>query len=355
MGKMGKNVVSIRDVARHSGVSIATVSNVLNNRCNVSDALRQKVLQAVQELDYVANPIARSMRSSKTYTVGVIVVDLNCIFFAPLLKGIQNILSKAGYNVITYDSNYDADVEKRYVRMMKNNLVDGLIIAGLSDTKNRNFYAELTKQDSERNFPIINLETDLCDIGIDSVFIDSKEAACTATRHLIELGCRRIMHIRAPQESGAHNLRCMGYRKALNQSGIAYDPALETKGDFSAISGYHAVQSLLRADIPFDGIFAANDQMAVGAVRALLNANIRIPEDVKVVGFDNTFISSIVSPALTTINVPIYKMGTTAARQILDRFQKPGGKAVSIQMDYELIIRRSTMASAQTNWDMIYW
>ena len=144
---LGKNAVSIRDVAKRSGVSIATVSNVLNNRCNVSEELRQRVYQAVEELDYVANPIARSMRSSRTLTVGVMVVDLNCIFFAPLLKGIQNVLSKAGYSVIIYDSNYDGATERKYVQMMRNNLVDGLIIAGMSDTQNKAFYTKLTQED----------------------------------------------------------------------------------------------------------------------------------------------------------------------------------------------------------------
>lgn len=352
---LGKNAISIRDVAKRSGVSIATVSNVLNNRCNVSDALRERVYRAVEELDYVANPIARSMRSSRTFTVGVMVVDLNCIFFAPLLKGIQNVLSKAGYSVITYDSNYDGETEKKYVRMMRNNLVDGLIIAGLSDTQNKAFYTQLTQEDPQRAFPIVSLESDMSDIGIDSVFIDNEEAARTATQHLIELGCRRIVHIRAPQATGSQGLRCTGYRKALAGAGIPYNASLELEGDFSAISGYNGVQTLLRSDIPFDGIFAANDQMAVGAVRALCNAGIRVPEDVKVVGFDNTFISSIVNPALTTINVPIYKMGVAAAKQLLERFQHPGGRAIPIRMDYELKIRRSTMASAQTNWDMVYW
>lgn len=352
---MGKNAVSIRDVAKRSGVSIATVSNVLNNRCNVSEELRQRVYQAVEELDYVANPIARSMRSSRTLTVGVMVVDLNCIFFAPLLKGIQNVLSKAGYSVIIYDSNYDGATERKYVQMMRNNLVDGLIIAGMSDTQNKAFYTKLTQEDPKRSFPIVSLESDLTDIGIDSVFIDNEEAARTATSHLIELGCRRIVHIKAPQGTGSQSLRSTGYRKALHGAGISYEAALELEGDFSAISGYNAVQSLLRADVPFDGIFAANDQMAVGAVRALCNAGVQVPEDVKVVGFDNTFISSIVNPALTTVNVPIYKMGVAAARQLLERFQNPGGKAIPIRMDYELKIRRSTMASAQTNWDMVYW
>ncbi len=352
---MGRNTISIRDVAQRSGVSIATVSNVLNNRCNVSDELRAKVLQAVEDLDYVANPIARSMRNSKTFIIGVIVVDLNCIFFAPMLKGIQNVTSKAGYSIITYDSNYDGELEKRYVRMMKNNLADGLIIAGLSDAENKSFYERIMRTDTGRPFPIVSLENNLCDIGIDSVYIDNEAAALTAASHLIELGCRRILHIKAPRATSSHSLRCMGYRKALSQAGIPYDPSLEVNGDFSAASGYNVVQAMLRTGVSFDGIFAANDQMAVGAIRALCNAKIPVPEKVKIVGFDNTFISSIVNPSLTTINVPIYKMGMAAATQLLERLESPGSNAVSIRMDYELIIRRSTMASAQTNWDMVYW
>lgn len=352
---MGRNTISIRDVAQRSGVSIATVSNVLNNRCNVSDELRAKVLQAAKDLDYVANPIARSMRNSKTFIIGVIVVDLNCIFFAPMLKGIQNVTSKAGYSIITYDSNYDGELEKRYVRMMKNNLADGLIIAGLSDAENKSFYERIMREDTGRPFPIVSLENNLCDIGIDSVYIDNEAAALTAASHLIELGCRRILHIKAPRATSSHSLRCMGYRKALSQAGIPYDPSLEVNGDFSAASGYNVVQAMLRTGVSFDGIFAANDQMAVGAIRALCNAKIPVPEKVKIVGFDNTFISSIVNPSLTTINVPIYKMGMAAATQLLERLESPGSNAVSIRMDYELIIRRSTMASAQTNWDMVYW
>lgn len=352
---MGRNTISIRDVAQRSGVSIATVSNVLNNRCNVSDELRAKVLQAVKDLDYVANPIARSMRNSKTFIIGVIVVDLNCIFFAPMLKGIQNVTSKAGYSIITYDSNYDGELEKRYVRMMKNNLADGLIIAGLSDAENKSFYERIMREDTGRPFPIVSMENNLCDIGIDSVYIDNEAAALTAASHLIELGCRRILHIKAPRATSSHSLRCMGYRKALSQAGIPYDPSLEVNGDFSAASGYNVVQAMLRTGVSFDGIFAANDQMAVGAIRALCNAKIPVPEKVKIVGFDNTFISSIVNPSLTTINVPIYKMGMAAATQLLERLESPGSNAVSIRMDYELIIRRSTMASAQTNWDMVYW
>ncbi len=349
---MARKGVSIRDVAERSGVSIATVSNVLNDRCPVSEELRERVQRAVRELDYVASPIARSMRSSKTFNIGVMVVDLNCIFFAPLLKGIQNVMSKAGYNVIVYDANYNAEKQKAYIRTMKNSLVDGLIYGGLASKQSIDYSVDSS---DNPGFPVVYLEDNMTQSGVDSVFIDNTAAACTATGHLIELGCRRIVHIRAPHTVDADRLRREGYRKALADAGIAPNPALEPEGDYSAISGYNAIQNLLRADIPFDGVFAANDQMAVGALRALHNAGIAVPESVKVVGFDNTFIASIVDPGLTTIKVPIYEMGVNAARQLLDRIRNPKKKPVAIRLDYELIIRRSTMAYARTDWGMVYW
>lgn len=352
---MHDQAATIKDVAKSAGVSIATVSNVLNDRRNVSPELRNRVLKAVEQLGYVANPIARSMRNSRTYTVGILVVDINCIFFAPLLKGAQNVLFGAGYNVNIFDSNYNSESELRFVKKMYNNLADGLILASVADYENLKHYGQLTQSRKERQFPIISIENDLSHMGIDSVFIDMLKGAYTATSHLIELGCKRIVHIKAPTGVTASKVRHLGYRNAHENSGIPCDPALTIQGDFSAISGYNAIQNLLSNGIAFDGVFAANDQMAVGAIRALSNAGKRMPEDVKVVGFDNTFVASIVEPALTTINVPNYEMGAAAARLLLNRLENPGGRPARIQMDYELIIRRTTMASARTNWDMIHW
>lgn len=351
---MKKKTSSIRDVAGLSGVSIATVSNVLNNRCAVSDALRQRVLQAAAELNYTANPIARSMRSHRTMNIGIIVLDFNCIFFAPLLKGVQNVMSKNGYSVITYDSNYDSELEHRYVRTMRNNLVDGIILAGNHNAADRAYYTALFRDDGS-DVPVVCLESDMTDIGIDSILIDNFLAAQTATSHLIETGSRRILHIRAPQVADNSVKRLAGYRSALEMAGIEPDPSLEFFGDFTAISGYNVIQHAIGLGLQFDGVFAANDQMAVGAIRALQNAKLRIPEDVRVVGFDNTFIASIVDPALTTIEVPNYQMGVRAAQQLLARIQNPEKQPVAIHLDYELIIRRSTMLSAQTNWNMEYW
>ncbi len=351
---MAGKVSSIRDVAMRSGTSIATVSNVLNERGNVSEELQARVLKAAQELGYAASPIARSMRNRTTNTICVIVSDINCIFFAPVLKGIQKVLSAAKYNIMFYDSNYDPALERKYITAAKNSWADGLILAGLAHPHHTEFYKNIVISD-QKHFPAISLENDLSASGFDSVLIDGKKAARTATMHLLELGCREIVHIKSPEITGASSERLQGYADALKEYGLPVNPSLVFPGDYSAISGYHIIQALIRANTKFDGVFAANDQMAVGALRALRDAGIEVPQSVKVVGYDNTFIASIVQPALTTISVPAYKMGVAAAKQLLARIDNPTTNPATIHMDYELMIRRSTIASARTGWDLEYW
>ena len=345
---------SIKDVAEKAGTSISTVSNVLNNRRAVGDEIRGKVLSAVQELGYEANHIARSLKNKKSNTIGVIVSDINCIFFAPLLKGIQKVISEAGYSMTIYDSGYSLKREVQYIRSLRNSWADGVIIAGTAVQTHDDEFAHLIDTPRARPMPLVSLEHNMNRFGIDSIFIDNAQSALTATNHLIELGCTRIVHVTGP-DVGHSFQRLEGYREALAKAGLRYEETLVAHGDFSPISGYKKIHALLQSGISFDGVFAANDQMAVGALRALDIAGINVPEQVKVVGFDNTFIASIVNPSLTTISVPNYDMGVHAAKLLLDRIHHPEKKAAAITLDYELIIRRSTMTSARTNWDMSYW
>lgn len=201
--------------------------------------------------------------------------------------------------------------------------------------------------------PIVNVESDLSSIGIDSVFINYREAARQATSHLIELGCRRILHIAG--EGGLCEPRLNGYRDALSENGVEYDERLVCRGTMMPISGYNIMHDILRHAIPVDGVFAAYDQMAVGALRGLLSADINVPDKVKVVGFDNTFISSIIMHSLTTVSVPNYEMGKAAAKLLLERNSASDAPAAAMCMDYELLIRQSSVRTSRTNWDMEYW
>ena len=348
------NRPSIKDVAEHAGTSIGTVSNVLSGKAGVSDTLRAKVMQSVNALGYETNKIARSLKSGKTYSIGMLITDINCIFFPPMIKGVQNVLSKAGYSLSIFDSCHMVNREREAIESMRTNWVDGLILDSVDEDSNI-LQAARQEKGMVRNFPIVSVERDLSAIGLDSVLVDNRAASAVATWHLIETGCRRIAHISCGSNTVLARERFCGYMDALKDAGITFDPALSCKGDFSPVSGYEAVSALVQDGIRFDGVFSDNDQMAVGAMYALKKAGLQIPGDVRVVGFDNTFASSIISPALTTISVPNYVMGVQAAGMLLSRIGASTEKPRAVKLDYELIIRSSTVASAHTKWDMTYW
>lgn len=347
--------ISIKDVARLSGVSIATVSNALNGRRNVSPKVKQHVLEVAEELGYRINPIARNLKRRRSDSVAVIISDINCIFFAPLLKGIERMFSESGYTVTICDVNFDQQRAIDSIRKMRSQWIDGVLLCGMSGAQCCSFLQEYAESGMLKDMPIVNVERDMSSFGIDSVFIDNYAGAYQVTSHLIELGCRRILHIAGQSDSGVCLDRTNGYRDALASHGIALDQAMELQGNMLPVSGCDALSYALGHGIPFDGVFAANDQMAVGALRALKNARISVPETVKLAGFDNTFISSIIEPALTTISVPNYEMGKIAARMLMERISTPDLPLRSVKLEYELIVRRSTMASAKTCWDMAYW
>lgn len=344
---------SIKDVAKHSGTSISTVSNVLNKRRNVSDELVQRVLASVEELGYVVNPMASSLKSRKSGVIGVIISDINCIFFPPMLKGICNVLSAAGYTVSLYDSKQKPDQEIKYIEYLRNTMAEGVILDSVAAGSKASYFEKLIRSDNL--MPIVCVENDMLRFGFDSVMIDNQAGARTAAGHLIEMGCRRIVHITNHNNSLVARDRLEGYWEALKEAGIRRDSALICEGDFSPQSGYEAMSGIIRKGVSFDGVFAANDQMAIGALRALEVAGISVPEDVKIVGYDNTFVSSMVNPSLTTISVPSFQMGTSAAHLLLDRMKQQNSDPRRILLEYELLIRRSTVATAKTSWDMTYW
>ena len=344
---------SIKDVAKRSGTSIATVSNVLNKRCNVSDELTKRVMDAVAELNYSANPTAQNLKTRKSGVIGVIVTDMNCIFFPPMLKGICNILVEKEYTITLYDSRHNPEREVKFIELLKNSWADGIILDSVAANTNPQYFKDY--MDEKEHVPMVCVENDMRSFGVDSVLVDNKAGARTAVTHLAGMGCKRIAHITGNEHAFVTTERLEGYYAALDDHGLERDKALVCKGNFSPQSGYDAIKSLLQSDIEFDGVFAANDQMAIGALHALNIAGKAVPEDVKVVGYDNTFVASIVKPALTTISVPAFQVGTELANLLLDRIKNPEKNVQATMIEYELMIRQSTVASAKTTWNMMYW
>ncbi len=352
---------SIKDVAKRAGVSISTVSNTLNGTRFVSDDLKDKIMDAVKELDYHVNPIARSLKNKVTMTIGVILTNMNRIFIPQMVCGMQEAATNLGYHLMIYNTNDDFEKEKAYVDILTNSRVDGIIVDSVAPLDTVEYYHYLARLFHRGNrIPVVSIERNLEKYGISSVYVDNHMGGYKITEHLIRSGCKKIVHISGTQCSEMVTLRFAGYRQALADNGVALDERLTLTGDFSPLSGYRAIRSLLTNEVAFDGIFADNDQMAIGALKAVIENNLRIPEDVKIAGFDNTVVSSIVAPAVTTVNVPKRRMGEEAVNMLytmllccLEGESKP--KITVKELASSLLIRESTCCGKETNWEMEDW
>jgi DNA-binding LacI/PurR family transcriptional regulator len=248
--------------------------------------------------------------------------------------------------------------------MLAGSRVDGIVLDSVAGFDNRRYFDSLANLASgKKEIPVVSLERNLSKYGIFSVHVDNIEGGRLASRHLLEKGCKNIALITGPAFSDIVKDRVTGYREALEEAGASYDPNRVLQGDYTPLSGYRAAKRLLLDGIPFDGLFACNDQMAVGALKALNENGVRIPEAVKVIGFDNTFVSSLVSPSLTTVNVPKFRIGSTAAQYLIGKLNPDLGDVTepyptlgdSCQVPISITVRGSTEKGKDTGWELEYW
>lgn len=209
---------------------------------------------------------------------------------------------------------------------------------------------------NKKTIPVVSLERRADAFGIDSVVVNNFLGGSMATRHLIDCGCKKIVHITGPLSSCIVQDRLNGYKDEMGKEGLEMNAGNIVEGDYSPLSGYHAMRQILLTGMDMDGIFAANDQMAIGAIKAIRENGLRIPEDIKVAGFDNTFVASLVEPSLTTINVPKYKMGVAAAELLMKRIEKENGNGGElIELPINLVLRQSTDLRGDKSWDLYGW
>ena len=328
------------DVAREAGVSRATVSYVINNRTDgnvrISEETRCRVLEAIEELGYRPNVLARSLRQGQTHTIGMIVPDNTNPFFAEVARGVEDTSFEQGYSVILCNSDGDLDKELLYTNVLAEKRVDGILFvaAGMS--------TEHICALQERRMPVVVVDRDIPDVAVDSVMTANERGGWLATRHLIELGHRHIGCIAGPSDVTPSAERVTGYRQALRETGILVDEALIVKGDFQYESGYQAARQLLSMEDPPTAIFACNDLMAIGTVSAAVRLGRQVPADLSVVGFDDVPLASFANPALTTIVQPKYEIGVVAATMLLERMQDPDRPPHRKMLDTELVVRQST-------------
>jgi LacI family transcriptional regulator len=295
------------------------------------------------ELGYQPNALARSLRRKETYTLGVIVPDSADPFFAEVVRGIEDTSFQRGYTITLCNSDHDLDKELLYTNALREKQVDGILFfsAGGKST-------EHIQKLQERRMPLVVVDRYSLNMELDSVQIDNDWGGWHATRHLVELGHRRIACITGPSDLTLSAERVTGYRRAMEEDGLPADESLIIKGDFQFESGYQAARQLLTIDIPPTAIFACNDLMAVGVVNAAQELDIKVPADLSVIGFDDVRLASFINPPLTTIAQPKYEIGRIATTMLLERINDPDMPPRQRMLDTELVVRRST-APIQTN------
>ena len=326
----------MRDVAERAGVSVTSVSHVINETRPVSDELRRRVLAAMDDLDYQPNRLARSLRRGQTHTIGMIIPDSANPFFAEMARGVEDTSFESGYNVILCNSDGDLNKERLYTNVLIEKRVDGIlfIAAGLSTNGVLDLQAQKT--------PLVVVDRDLPDASVDSVLTDNAQGGWLATRHLIDLGHRRIACITGPSDVTPSAERVIGYRQALAEGDIPIDEALIVRGDFQYESAYRASIRLLQTEDPPTAIFACNDLMAVAVMSAALEQERQVPADLSVVGYDDVRLAAFANPPLTTIAQPKYEMGVVAATMLLERIRAPQAPAQRRVFESSLVKRKST-------------
>jgi len=338
---MPRKKVTSHDVAQRAGVSRTTVSFVLNNvpGARISEETRRRVLEAAKELGYLPHAAARSLASQKTHTIGLVLCQspdrvFHDAFLPEVLGGVGEVMRGKGYRVLV-ESVEDVARPNAYIDLIREQRIDGLLLSGpRSDDE------ELPRLRDEE-FPVVLLGQ-LPGSGLPSVDVDNADGACKAVEHLISLGHRRIGLItNAPPQytSSAHRLQ--GYYLALQKHGIPYDDSLVRYGDFTEEGGYDRMMELLELDPPPTAVFVASDLVAFGALAAIRDRGLSVPHDVAVVGFDDVRLARYVTPPLTTVRLPAYELGRTAARLILNWVERGETPPPQVLLPTELVIRRS--------------
>ncbi len=336
--------VTIRDVARLAGVHPGTVSRALNaeTRGLVNQETAERVLRAAEELDYRPNPIARSLKTNRSYTIGVLIPDITNPLFPPILRGIEDCLSDAGYTALIVNTDNDAERERSHLEAMRTRQVEGLISA--TARLDREVLADV----AARGTPLVLVNRSFEDGSVPAVAVDDRQGIRLAVEHVAGLGHQRIGHIAGPQNTSTGHRRYLGFREAMSAAGLgAREDQISFSSWFSEEEGARHCAEVLDNGRDLTAIVAANDLLAIGCYDALEARGLRCPEDVSVVGFNDMPLVDRLRPPLTTVRVPQREIGTVAAGLLLERLAERTGAAREILLEPTLVIRGSTAVAGR--------
>jgi LacI family transcriptional regulator len=329
--------VTLREVAKKAGVSAMTVSRVVNGSAGVDAETQRRVEEAILALDYIPNRLARSMVSQQTKTIGLIVPDVVNPFFAPVVRGAETTARKAGYRVLLCNSEGDLRLEREYIEDLVAHRVEGLLLAPASD-RTRLALLPLLKG----GFPIVLLDRTLPDTDCDHVISDNVAGAKRLVEHLIAVGHRRIAHFTESDDVSTGRDRLEGYRQALEAANIPISEDLIFRTTTDRIGGYRAAQLMLHLDALPTAIFTVNNMTALGAVQALRERGLSVPEEIGLVCFDDVEHLAVLSPFLTVVDQPGETFGSLGAQLLFERISgKAGNRSRRIVLQADLIVRQS--------------
>ncbi len=332
-------MANIKDVALQAGVSVTTVSHVVNGTRFVSETARQRVEEAVRELGYVPSAVARSLKHNTTRTFGMVIPNNSNPYFAEIIRGVEDRCFAAGYNVILCNSNDDPQRQAAYLRVLAEKRIDGLVfVASGSDAVVRATLCDI-------RIPLVLLDREVAGMpNCDLVEVNHTVGGELATRHLLDLGHPRVACISGPPGLSPSSQRRAGWKQALEEAQVDRKETDLARGDFTARGGYLAMQVLLKRKPRPTAVFVCNDLMAFGALTAAREAGVAVPEQLSIVGFDDIDLAAFSAPPLTTVAQPKLQIGTLAAELLLERVDAGRSEGRRAILDPELKIRGSTAA-----------
>ena len=336
-----RHQVTIKDIAKQLGVSVATVSRALRDLPDIHPDTKKLVLDLAKALDYQPNVLATSLVKSKTKTLGLIVPDLGYYFFSTVVKAVEDAAIAAGYSLLIAQTQESFERELTNIQNLSRSQVEGIIISLSRETVN---FEHLTRL-QRRGIPLVFFDRDSEEIDASKVMVDNEQSAYEAVKHLIENGCKRIAFLAGPTNVSVSNQRRMGYSRALQEAGIESDPSLIIHSDYfqdSAISKTH--QLMKEANRP-DGILVVSDRLAIGVLIALRELNISVPNEVKMVSFNNEPICSLVSPTISSIAQPLEEIGRLSVELLLEQIEhKTDNPIPRVEvLKTKLIVRESSV------------
>ncbi|WP_312652233.1 LacI family DNA-binding transcriptional regulator [Proteiniclasticum sp.] len=336
--------ITIKDIAKEAGVSIATVSLVLNEKDkHITEATRQRVKDAMKKYNYIPNAMAGSLVTRKTGIIGLILPDITNPFFPGIARGAEDRANEEGYSIIFCNTDDKIEVEEKYIESLTSKMVDGIIIAHSSNSERLSDVLERCQ------IPIILIDRDFDSKNVEGkVLVNNRDAAFNAITYMVEKGYRKIAYLSGSLKIKTAMDRLRGYKEALMEKNISFDEALVKYGQYRAEWGKKGIEELFQEETDFDAVFCGNDLIAIGAMKEVLRSGFRVPEDIGIMGFDDIYMSQMVEPELTTVKQPNYEMGYQAVNILIQHLrEKQAGKGTEktdhsiVMLDTEITERNS--------------